>query len=202
VFLLVAATFSTIYLTQPVLPVLREEFGIDAAKASLTVSAVIFGIALATLPFGRLADRLPARPIILVGGTLASLCGFLCAATTSFPLLVAGRFLQGVFVPSLTTCLVVYLVQALGTGGKSVRMRIEHGSAMQADLCFRNGRIVFAECGEEKGVDVVYRVICWQDAGTFRIEPIRSFPPENVSAPTDYILLEGSRRLDEHQAGG
>lgn len=66
-FLLVAATFSTIYLTQPVLPVLREEFGIDAAKASLTVSAVIFGIALATLPFGRLADRFPARPILLLG---------------------------------------------------------------------------------------------------------------------------------------
>jgi len=95
----------------------------------------------------------------------------------------------------------VDLVQALGTGGKSVRMRIEHGSGMQADICFRRGRIVFAECGEEKGVDVVYRVICWQDAGNFRIEPIRSFPPENVSVPTDYILLEGSRRLDEHQAG-
>jgi YNFM family putative membrane transporter len=113
VFLLVAATFSTIYLTQPVLPVLREEFGIDAAKASLTVSAVIFGIALATLPIGWLADRIPARPIILLGGTLASLAGFLCASTTSFPVLVAGRFLQGVFVPSLTTCLVVYLVRRL-----------------------------------------------------------------------------------------
>lgn len=94
----------------------------------------------------------------------------------------------------------VDLVQALGTGGKSVRMRIEHDSGMQADIFFRKGRIVFAECGEEKGVDVVYRVICWQDAGNFRIEPIRSFPPDNVSAPTDYILLEGSRRLDEHQA--
>ena len=94
----------------------------------------------------------------------------------------------------------VDLVQALGTGGKNVRMRIEHGSGMQADICFRNGRIVSAECGEEKGVDVVYRVICWQDAGNFRIEPIRSFPPENVSVPTDYLLLEGSRRLDEHQA--
>jgi YNFM family putative membrane transporter len=122
VFLLVAATFSTIYLTQPVLPVLREEFGVDAAKASLTVSAVIFGIALATLPFGRLADRFPTRPIILVGGTLASLCGFLCAATTSFPLLVAGRFLQGVFVPSLTTCLVVYLVRRLPAERLNVAM--------------------------------------------------------------------------------
>ena len=41
-----AATFSTINLTQPVLPVLREEFEVDAAKAPLSVSAVIFGIAL------------------------------------------------------------------------------------------------------------------------------------------------------------
>jgi len=94
----------------------------------------------------------------------------------------------------------VDLVQALGTGGKNVRMRIEHGSGAQAVLLFRQGRIVFAECGEEKGVDVVYRVICWQDAGSFRIEPIDSFPIDNVSTPTDYILLEGSRRLDEHRA--
>ena len=122
VFLLVAAAFSTIYLTQPVLPVLREEFGIDAARASLTVSAVIFGIALATLPFGRLADRFPARPIILIGGTVASLCGFLCAATTNFPLLVAARFLQGVFVPSITTCLVVYLVRRLPPDRLNVAM--------------------------------------------------------------------------------
>jgi YNFM family putative membrane transporter len=113
VFFLVAATFSNIYLTQPILPVLREEFGIGAAQASLTVSAVVFGIALATLPFGRLADRFPARPIILAGGTVASLCGFLCAATTNFPLLVAGRFLQGLFFPALTTCLVVFLVRRL-----------------------------------------------------------------------------------------
>jgi YNFM family putative membrane transporter len=113
VFLLVAATFATIYITQPVLPVIREEFGVTAAQASLTVSAVVFGIALATLPFGLLVDRLPARPILLTGGTLASLCGLLCAATTSFPLLVGARFLQGVLVPSLTTCLVVFLVRRL-----------------------------------------------------------------------------------------
>ena len=85
VFLLVAAAFTTIYITQPVLPVIREEFGITAARASLTVSAVIFGIALATLPFGLLIDRFPARPILLAGGSLASLFGLLCAATKSLP---------------------------------------------------------------------------------------------------------------------
>ncbi len=130
VFFLVAATFSTIYLTQPVLPVLGEEFGVGAAKASLTVSAVIFGIALATLPFGLLVDRYPARPIILCGGTVAALCGFLCAATRNFPLLVAARFLQGVFVPSLTTCLVVYLVRRL----PPQRLNVAMGSYVSATV--------------------------------------------------------------------
>jgi len=130
VFFLVGATFSTIYLTQPILPVLREEFGIGPSEASLTVSAVIFGISLATLPFGRLVDRLPARPIILCGGTIASLAGLLCAATRHFPLLVAGRFLQGVFVPSLTTCLVVYLVRRL----PPERLNVAMGSYVSATV--------------------------------------------------------------------
>jgi YNFM family putative membrane transporter len=130
VFFLVGATFSTIYLTQPILPVLREEFGVDASQASLTVSAVIFGISLATLPFGRLVDRFPARPIILSGGTVASLCGLLCAATKNFPLLVGARFLQGVFVPSLTTCLVVYLVRRL----PPERLNVAMGSYVSATV--------------------------------------------------------------------
>jgi YNFM family putative membrane transporter len=52
VFALVAAAFTNIYLTQPVLPVIAREFGVDAAGASLTVSATVLGIALSTLPFG------------------------------------------------------------------------------------------------------------------------------------------------------
>jgi len=52
VFALVAATFLTVYVTQPVLPILRVEFGVTLGIASLTVSAVVLGIALANLPFG------------------------------------------------------------------------------------------------------------------------------------------------------
>jgi YNFM family putative membrane transporter len=68
VFALVSAAFTTIYLLQPVLPILQQEFGVDEKQASLAISAVILGIALSNLPFGRLADRLPIRPIIAAGG--------------------------------------------------------------------------------------------------------------------------------------
>ncbi|MBW2435245.1 MAG: MFS transporter, partial [Deltaproteobacteria bacterium] len=68
VFTLVTAAFTNIYITQPVLPVLSVEFGINESTASFSVSAVILGIALSNLPFGRLADRYPIKPIILTGG--------------------------------------------------------------------------------------------------------------------------------------
>jgi YNFM family putative membrane transporter len=109
VFALVAAAISTIYLTQPVLPILEREFGVNPSQASYTVSAVILGIALANLPFGMLADRFPVQRLILVGGVVVAAGGFFCAATSSLPLLVGARFVQGLFVPALTTCLAAYL---------------------------------------------------------------------------------------------
>ena len=109
VFSLVVAAISNIYLTQPVLPVLQAEFGVSPSQASYTISAVILGIALANLPFGWLADRVPVRSLILSGGVVVCAAGLCCAATSSLPLLVGARFLQGLFVPALTTCLAAYL---------------------------------------------------------------------------------------------
>ncbi len=113
VFSLGMAAITNVYITQPVLPVLQREFGADATGASLTISAVILGIALANLPFGMLADRYAIKPIILVGGIVVSLCGFFCAATASLELLIAARFVQGLFIPAVTTCLAAYLARSL-----------------------------------------------------------------------------------------
>jgi YNFM family putative membrane transporter len=109
VFGLVAAAISNVYITQPVLPIIETEFGVGPSQASLTVSAVILGIALANLPFGWLADRVPVKRLILVGGGVVAVAGFGCALTASLPLLVTARFVQGLFVPCLTTCLAAYL---------------------------------------------------------------------------------------------
>src|SRR5262245_63491068 len=57
VFSLVAAAFTTIYITQPVLPVIQAEFAVDPRTASLSISVVILGIALSNLPFGILRSE-------------------------------------------------------------------------------------------------------------------------------------------------
>lgn len=122
VFGVAAAAFTNIYITQPVLPIVSAEFGVDAAEASHTVSATILGIALANLPFGRLGDRYPLRPLLLLGGTLVALAGLLCAMTESFSLLVAARFVQGLFIPALTTCVAAYLANSLPVARLNVVM--------------------------------------------------------------------------------
>ncbi len=93
------------------------------------------------------------------------------------------------------------LVQTLGSGGRDARMRIENSGGLHAEVYFREGRIVHAACGESTGAPAVYQVISWQEDGSFRVEPASSFPADNVSLPTDYLLLEGLRRLDEGLAG-
>ncbi len=130
VFFLVAASFTAVYITQPVLPVLQVEFGVSETTASLTVSAVILGIALANLPFGVLADRYPIRPILLGGATVVSAASLLCAATKGIWLLIAARFVQGLFIPSLTTCLAAYLARSLPLA----RLNVVMGSYVSATI--------------------------------------------------------------------
>jgi len=113
VFALAGAVFTTVYIPQPVLPVLRQQFGVGEGAASLTISAVVLGMALANLPFGALADRLPIRPILLAGGLVIAGAGLGSALAPTLPLLVAARFVQGLFIPSLTTCLVAYLARVM-----------------------------------------------------------------------------------------
>jgi YNFM family putative membrane transporter len=130
VFSLVAAAFTTVYITQPVLPVIGDEFDVDATIASLSVSMVILGIALANLPFGMLADRYRIKPILLAGGTVVAVTSLVCAITHDIVFLVAARFVQGLFIPSLTTCLAAYLAKSL----PPARLNVVMGSYVSATV--------------------------------------------------------------------
>ena len=130
VFALVSAAFTNIYVTQPILPVLAGVFAADMVTVSLTVSAVILGMALSNLPFGIVADRWPIHPIILTGGLVVAGGGLLCAATTDLWILVGCRFLQGLFIPALTTCLAAYLARTL----PAERLNVVMGSYVSATV--------------------------------------------------------------------
>ncbi|MBT4290566.1 MAG: MFS transporter [Deltaproteobacteria bacterium] len=130
VFALVSASFTNIYITQPILPVLQDEFGVTPVQVSLTVSFVILGIVLSNLFFGFLSDRFPVHPIILTGGVCVAIGGLVAAATHDFKILVMARLFQGIFLPALTTSLAAWLARTLP--GK--RLSIVMGSYVSATV--------------------------------------------------------------------
>lgn len=137
VFALVSASFTNIYITQPVLPVLQSEFSADMVVVSFSVSAVILGIAISNLPFGILSDRFPIHPIIFTGGFFVTIGGLICAVTKDLWILIGARFLQGLFIPSLTTCLAAYLAKTLPVARLNVVMGSYVSATVLGGLCGR-----------------------------------------------------------------
>ncbi len=89
------------------------------------------------------------------------------------------------------------LVQALSGSQRTVRVQLQSASGESASFFMRHGQIVHAACGPAQGADAIYRIIRWRDQGAFATSPVKSFPPDNVSEPTDSMLFEGCRLLDE-----
>ncbi len=79
----------------PLLPFIRDEFGLDYTRASLVVSAFAIPYGISQLPGGWLADRFGARRLILVGISGVALTGVMVGLSTSYTMLLAALFLMG-----------------------------------------------------------------------------------------------------------
>ncbi len=130
VFALVTAAFTNIYITQPILPVLQNEFGVSPVQVSFTISAVLLGIVLSNLFFGFLSDRVSIHPIILAGGICVAAGGLVSALSHNFTVLVAARLFQGLFIPALTTSLAAWLARTL----PGERLSVVMGSYVSATV--------------------------------------------------------------------
>ncbi|MCX8100899.1 MAG: multidrug effflux MFS transporter [Geminicoccaceae bacterium] len=78
----------------PALPAIQAGFAVSPAEAQLAFSLSTLAIAVATLVYGPLSDRIGRRPAML-GGLLVYLGGTaLCALASSLWLLILGRIVQ------------------------------------------------------------------------------------------------------------
>ena len=67
-----------VHLFLPVIPAVKAALGLSEARAQLTFSISLFGMAFATLAYGSLSDRFGRRPVLLSG-----LCLFLVGSIIS-----------------------------------------------------------------------------------------------------------------------
>ena len=103
-----ASAYADMYLTQPLLPVLSEEFGVGPARAGLTVSAVVLAIAVTSSLHGPLSDALGRRTVMAGATALRAAATLACAFAPSFGALLALRAVQGALVPGMTAVSVAY----------------------------------------------------------------------------------------------
>jgi len=108
-FIIVFSAFTTIYITQPILPAIGRNFGASPFQASLSISLVLAGITLGSIPSGILSEKYPISYLAYVGSALLLICDVICAFTSDLFVLVTSRFLQGFLIPFLTSAIAASL---------------------------------------------------------------------------------------------
>ena len=80
----------------PLLPTLTREHGLSSLDTALLLSTTTFAMVVITLPLGRLADRVGARPLVACAGGFVVLGSIVLALAGGLPALLAGRTLIGI----------------------------------------------------------------------------------------------------------
>lgn len=104
-----SVAFTAMYSTQPILPQISQEFHVSPAEAGLTLLAVTFALAVASLAAGRMADAIGTRRMMLICGILLSVFSVAAPLAPTFASLVALRVAQGLAVPGITVAGLAYL---------------------------------------------------------------------------------------------
>ena len=79
----------------PAFPQIGAQFGADKMALQQTISAYLFAYALMSLVHGPLSDAIGRKRVILAGLAVFTLASIGCALSTSLPMLLAFRALQG-----------------------------------------------------------------------------------------------------------
>ncbi len=83
-------------LIAPLLPEIERRTGASEVELGFALGAYAIPILFVSLPFGRLADSLGRRPLLLVGMLLTAAGSTLIALSSSLEPLIVGRAIQGV----------------------------------------------------------------------------------------------------------
>ncbi len=101
-------SFSTLYIPQPMLPLLAENFGVSAGEAGLLMTVAMLPLAIAPALYGYFLQAIPARLMLSVALALLALDQVCFYFAEEFWHLILLRLLQGLLLPAIFTALMTY----------------------------------------------------------------------------------------------
>lgn len=102
-------TFANLYITQPLLPIFSDEFGISPATASLSLSVATVILAFSLILFGSLSEAWGRKNIMTVSIIASAVLTLILACSPSFESLLALRAVQGFVLAGVPAIAMAYL---------------------------------------------------------------------------------------------
>jgi len=109
------ATFSTLYATQPLLPLLAQHYRLTAETASLAVSMATGPLAFGILVAGALSDRIGRRSMMVAAMMAAAVLTLAAGLMPGWYGLLAARFLAGLALAGVPAVAMAYVAEEVDT---------------------------------------------------------------------------------------
>jgi len=107
------SVYASLYVTQPILPLLSDAFDVSPARASLSVSVATISLALSQVLAGPLADSLGRKPIMTFSMLGSGVIGVAAAFSPSLGPFLFLRFLHGLVLAGLPATAMAYLAEEI-----------------------------------------------------------------------------------------
>ena len=140
--------FANVYITQPLLPTLAEEFSVSALESSWTFTITTLTLGLSLLIYGALSDALGRRGIMVVTLSGVMLCGFLLSYVEGYTELLIVRALQGLLLGGLPAIAIAYMNDEFSPRALSLAVGLYIGGNTLGGI---GGRLIGGFVGESLG---------------------------------------------------
>ncbi|WP_334083983.1 MFS transporter [Helicobacter typhlonius] len=138
------ATLSSVYIPQPLLPLLAEEFHTSTQSASAIISITLFPMAFAPLFYGYFLENNQPKLILALSLFVAGGFQILLAWCDNLQLFLCLRFIQSLFFPAILTTLLTILTR-LQSSSLQFNVSIYIASTIAGGLVGRMGGAYLTE---------------------------------------------------------
>ncbi|MDO5628799.1 MAG: MFS transporter [Mobilicoccus sp.] len=193
-FLAGVATFALLYSTQPLLPLLADEFALSPAVAALSVSFATAGLGAALLVAGPLSEVIGRTPLMHASLFAAATVAILGGLAPGWHGLLALRLIEGVVLAGLPAVAMAYLAEEVHPSATARVAGLYIGGTAIGGM---SGRLVtggLAELGGWRAALIGIGLLCLACAVTVRflLPRSRRFTPAPASAGH---LVAAARRI-------
>ncbi|MND77023.1 Inner membrane transport protein YnfM [compost metagenome] len=176
------ASFSLIYCVQPLLPEFPQDFGINAATASLALSLTTGALAFAILLSGAFAQVISRKALMFTSMMLAAVCNLVAASAGGWGWLLAARAVEGFVLGGVPAVAMAYLAEEIEPASLGRAMGLYIGGTAFGAMVGRVGMGLMSAFTSWQTAMYALGVACVAAAIGFflLLPPSRNFRPQSM----------------------